>query len=67
LAGLAGNKFLTENMFQQFFEMRTFILFSSKILNLLYDTLHWATTGLATTTCFQSFGIFIMTQRSCFK
>jgi len=27
--------------------MKTFILFSSKILNLLYDTLHLATSGLA--------------------
>jgi len=30
LAGLAGNKFLTKDMFQQFFEMKTFTLFSSK-------------------------------------
>jgi len=66
LAGLAGNKFLNKNTFQELFEIKTCTLFHQKILNLLQYTLHWAT-GLWKTICFQPFGIFIMMQRSCFK
>jgi len=51
-------------MFQQFFEMKTFTRSSSKILYLVYDTLNWVTSGLGTTTCFQSFGIFIMSNKA---
>jgi len=30
-----------------------------------YDALNWATPEPGTTSCLQSFGIFIMMQRSC--
>jgi len=34
---------------------------------LLENALNWAKPGRGTTSCLQSFGIFITTQRSCFK
>jgi len=38
LAGLAGNKFLTKSLFQQFFKMRTFTPSSSKNILLFFMT-----------------------------
>jgi len=68
LAGLGDNKFLTKNLFQQFFKMKTFTHSSSQNTLLFFMTfLNWVTTGLSTTNCLQLFGIFIMMQRSCFQ
>jgi len=60
LAGLAGNTFLAK-MFQQFLEMKTLQIY------LIENALNWTKPGRGTTSCLQSFVIFIMTQRSCFK
>jgi len=53
-------------MFQQFLEMKTSHLLY-KMIYLLENPLNWAKPGRDTTSCLQSFGIFIMTQRSYFK
>jgi len=37
------------------------------IINILLNALNWAKPGRGTTSYFQSFGIFIMAQRSSFK
>jgi len=54
-------------MFQQIFEMKTLHLLHYKIIYLLENASNWAKPGRGATSCLQSFGIFIMTQRSCFK
>jgi len=48
LAGLAGNKFLTKSLFEQFFKMKTYTY-------LLYDVFNWVTPGQSTTNCLQLF------------
>jgi len=53
-------------MFQQFL-MKTFHLLHHKIIYLLLNALNWAKPGRSTISCLQSFGIFVMAQRSCFK
>jgi len=49
LTGLAGSKFLTKNLFQKFFKMKTFTPSSSKnvVTSLLYDVFNWVTPGKA--------------------
>jgi len=42
---LAGNKFLTKNLFQQFFKMKSFT--PSEIISRLYDVSNWVTPGQA--------------------
>jgi len=54
-------------MFQQFLEMKPLQLRRHKIFYLLLNVLNWAKPGRGTTSCLQSFGIFVMAQRSCFK
>jgi len=41
LAGLAGNKFLTKNLFQEFFKMKTSHL--QKYTYLFHDVFNWVT------------------------
>jgi len=65
---LAGDKLLTKNLFQEFFQDENFYtFFIKKYTSLLYDVFNWVTPGKSTTSCLQLFGIFIMMQRSCFK
>jgi len=64
LAGLAGNKFLTKNLFQQLFKMKTFTpdLPSSSNNSLYfssYDVFNLVTPGQSTSSCLQLFRIFI--------
>jgi len=67
-AGLAGYKFLTKNLFQQFFKMKTFTPSSKNILYFsCYDVFNWVTPGQSATSCLELFRIFIMMQRSSFK
>jgi len=42
-------------------------LIHHKIIYILLNALNWAKPGRGTTSCSQSFGIFIMAQRSSFK
>jgi len=46
LTGLASNKFLIKNLFQQFFKMKTFTLRSSQnVLLFFFDVFNWVTPG----------------------
>jgi len=54
-------------MFKQLLEMTTLHLLHHKIIYLLQKAFDWATPGPGTTSCLHSHGIFIITQRSCFK
>jgi len=67
LAGLAGNKFLTKNLFRQLFKMKTLKLLHQKIYFSSLRRFYWIPPGQSTTSCLQLFGIFTMMQRSCFK